>query len=245
MLNVKLCFVCICLLPKLCFGKVFLADGVIHYHGDVNQQNTAKLIQLVNDSNVSKIQITSKGGAVAEGLSLASFVKSRNLSVHVPEFCFSSCANYVVSAAHQFSLGNNAVVAWHGGVFQLLNVPSSNSYYLSELFSIKNSQHLNAFIQQNSLAMMMRDTELLQREFQFMKNVGLSSGLLIYGQFTQNYEASGLTSAVWSFTDEALKSIFTNFIYNEARNTESPYNETYQIHFFHEFKRPVSFKFFQ
>jgi hypothetical protein len=58
--------------------------------------------------------ITSGGGDVEAGIALGLWVWDHKLDIEVPEYCLSSCANYVFPAGWHKSVGSGAIVAWHG-----------------------------------------------------------------------------------------------------------------------------------
>jgi hypothetical protein len=58
--------------------------------------------------------ITSGGGEVEAGIALGLWVYDHSLDIEVPEYCLSSCANYVFPAGRNKSIGAGAIVAWHG-----------------------------------------------------------------------------------------------------------------------------------
>jgi hypothetical protein len=51
---------------------------------------------------------------VEAGIALGSWVFDHNLDIEIPEYCLSSCANYVFPAGRHKSIGPGAIVAWHG-----------------------------------------------------------------------------------------------------------------------------------
>ena len=62
------------------------------------------------------LAIRSKGGPTDAGMALGTWVRARVLTVKVLEYCFSSCANYVFTAAPRKIVSNFAVVGYHGGL---------------------------------------------------------------------------------------------------------------------------------
>jgi hypothetical protein len=53
-------------------------------------------------------------GEVEAGIALGLWVFEHGLNIDIPEYCLSSCANYVFPAGQKKSIGAGAIVAWHG-----------------------------------------------------------------------------------------------------------------------------------
>ncbi|NNG12451.1 MAG: hypothetical protein HKM88_04295 [Halobacteria archaeon] len=73
----------------------------------------------IADRPVTRLVITSSGGEVEAGIALGTWVFEHRLDVEVPEYCLSSCANYVFPAAKRKTIAPGAVVAWHGNYHHL------------------------------------------------------------------------------------------------------------------------------
>ncbi|RVT44230.1 hypothetical protein EMM73_17080 [Rheinheimera sediminis] len=97
-------------------AKVWLDADRVYYKGQISAEDNKKLMQLYQQakSKPTRLVIQSGGGNIDLGMDLADFVIQQQLDVEVPEFCFSSCANYVFVAGKSKWLGENAVLGWHG-----------------------------------------------------------------------------------------------------------------------------------
>lgn len=106
----------IALVPVATFAAVSLVDHKIIYKGQLSKADNAKVIALYEAAKIKPtlLEITSGGGQVVLGLDLADFILAKQLDVSVPQFCFSSCANYIFVAGKTKYLGEKAVIGWHG-----------------------------------------------------------------------------------------------------------------------------------
>lgn len=97
-------------------AKVWLDGEVIHYKGQISASNNKSLMTLYQQAQPKpkRLVIQSGGGNIDLGMDLADFVLKQQLDVEVPDFCFSSCANYVFVAGKTKWLGEKAVLGWHG-----------------------------------------------------------------------------------------------------------------------------------
>jgi hypothetical protein len=91
-----------------------LAAEVAYYTGPISAEQNQRFFETVQGKSIRRLVITSSGGEVEAGIALGLWVFDRRLDIEVPEYCLSSCANYVFPAGHHKSIGTGAVVAWHG-----------------------------------------------------------------------------------------------------------------------------------
>lgn len=92
----------------------------IRYSGKISFEGYEKLVKVYEEAKTkpTKLNITSSGGDGLAGILIGRFVQDKGLDVQVPRHCGSSCANYVFPAGKQKSLHHEALVIYHGGMFQ-------------------------------------------------------------------------------------------------------------------------------
>jgi hypothetical protein len=111
-------------LPALWSSGIAHADsrwsgGVAYYSGSISTEENQRFFSVVAGRPVKRLVITSSGGEVEAGIALGTWVFEHRLDVEVPEYCLSSCANYVFPAANRKFIASGAVVAWHGNYHHL------------------------------------------------------------------------------------------------------------------------------
>ncbi len=89
----------------------------IYYDGDIEFPSVNKFKALY-DPSIKTVVIKSWGGEVEAGIDFGLFIHKHKLNVHVKDYCFSSCANYVFPAGETKYLDKNSLVGWHGSSFQ-------------------------------------------------------------------------------------------------------------------------------
>lgn len=96
---------------------VNLKENTVIYHGKLSPSANQKLLSILKNgkSKVEWLSITSKGGEINHGMDLGDIVHDYDLKLEVNEYCLSSCANYVFSAANHHRISNHAVIGFHGG----------------------------------------------------------------------------------------------------------------------------------
>lgn len=97
--------------------QVGVRDGQLDYNGELDAAANQRLFALYDKLAIKPtvLSIRSPGGEVNTGMALGTWVHAHRLTVKVTEFCLSSCANYVFSAAPQKVVSNVAIVGFHGG----------------------------------------------------------------------------------------------------------------------------------
>lgn len=98
--------------------EVSLEGLRLRYQGEITTHGVAATRRLTQGRRIDELVIASSGGEINAGMDLGEWVHERGLTVVVDEYCLSSCANYVFTAAWQKVLARGAVVAWHGSARQ-------------------------------------------------------------------------------------------------------------------------------
>ena len=97
---------------------VDLNENTVIYRGKLSPSANEKLLSILKNgkSKVEWLSITSEGGEINHGMDLGNIVHDYDLKLEVNEYCLSSCANYVFSAASHHRISNHAVIGFHGGI---------------------------------------------------------------------------------------------------------------------------------
>lgn len=98
--------------------QVFMAGGELNYIGKISDAANKQAFALY-EAEATKppvLLIRSQGGVTSHGMALGRWVRAHQLTVKVLDLCFSSCANYVFTAAPNKIVSNFAVVGYHGGL---------------------------------------------------------------------------------------------------------------------------------
>lgn len=90
------------------------ADGIAHYQGPITVEANRQFFAAHAARPLRGLSISSSGGDVAAAIALGEWVSAQSLDIEVPDYCLSSCANYVFPAGRHKLIHAGAVVAWHG-----------------------------------------------------------------------------------------------------------------------------------
>lgn len=98
--------------------QVFLDNDELNYVGSISRAGATELSTLYArlDRKPTILAIRSRGGDTAAGMALGTLVHAHGLTVKVMEYCLSSCANYVFTAAPYKIVSNFAMIGYHGGL---------------------------------------------------------------------------------------------------------------------------------
>ena len=91
------------------------------YRGAIDAERNSALFARARDvMSPERMVITSGGGSVKAGIALGRWVREQGLTLVVEDYCLSSCANYVFTAATRRIIRPGAAVGWHGNYRHLL-----------------------------------------------------------------------------------------------------------------------------
>lgn len=176
--------------------RVTADNGELHYAGPVDAGANRRLFALYErlERKPTTLVVKSKGGEVSSGLELGAWVHAHRIAVRVPEYCLSSCANYVFTAGARKIVASNAVVGFHGGV-------SSSEFALDAptqaMFDALTKEEQDAFWARFKADM----RPMQEREAAFFKLIGVDRAITTYGQ-ADRFAATG--GEGWTYTQEGF-----------------------------------------
>lgn len=100
--------------------KLLEGGTAIYFKGKTSEANVDALIRTAEQSSsrISNLIVNSGGGDVYGGMKFGQWVYDQKLKLTVSKLCFSSCANYVFTAAREVVVEASSIVGWHGGSLQ-------------------------------------------------------------------------------------------------------------------------------
>lgn len=95
-----------------------IKDGFACFNGDIST-DTIKLPKMAIDTGkVNTLYVNSLGGVTTAAMELGRSIYAKNIKVVLHQACFSSCANYLVPAAHDLVVQKGTIYGLHGSVFR-------------------------------------------------------------------------------------------------------------------------------
>jgi hypothetical protein len=202
--------ICIALVPLAVRAAAVEADttqvgvraGQLQYDGALDGAANQRLFDLYDKLPVKPtvLAIRSPGGEVNTGMALGTWVHAHRLDVKVMEYCLSSCANYVFSAAKEKIVSNVALIGFHGGPGDINKTR----------FDAKTTAMLDAAAPAERQAMLGDIANTIKRdganEAAFFRNIGLRADYSSLGQ-NDRYKAMMSGAAGWTYSREGFASL--------------------------------------
>ena len=115
---------------------ISLNGSTVIFNGPTSAKNARAFAEFVKENDfVTRLQITSNGGDVFGGMAIGNIVHQHKLDVEVHDYCVSSCANYIATAANKVIVKNNGLIGWHGGslqpIFSSFDIPIYTKFILT------------------------------------------------------------------------------------------------------------------
>ena len=96
-----------------CSARILDGKTSLGFVGCISKQNVDAFLTRLNDRHAEVI-IQSEGGAVAAAIEMAWAIRKLGVTVRIRGYCLSSCANYILPAAHSVILDPGASFMIHG-----------------------------------------------------------------------------------------------------------------------------------
>lgn len=98
-------------------GYFKLNDTTACFTGVISEDKTyQKLKSDLSNEIITTLHFDSPGGDVLTAITLARALRKSGIKVVVHNYCFSSCANYILPAAHVLAIQRNTVIGMHGSL---------------------------------------------------------------------------------------------------------------------------------
>lgn len=94
--------------------------------GSISSNTAEQFFKIVRDREIEKLIVNSTGGEVVSSMRIGSWLFENAIDIEVEERCWSSCANYLFTAADRKTILPGATVAWHGSLIQEQNIDEKN-----------------------------------------------------------------------------------------------------------------------
>jgi hypothetical protein len=147
-----------------------------YYEGPISERHNRSFFESVAGKPVKQLVITSGGGDVDAGIALGLWVFERRIDVVIPQYCLSSCANYVFPAAQHKTIDAGAIVAWHGNYRHL----KETGLWQDDIHARMKRHGVNAA---QAREQVLEEVErLIRLEFDFFERIGVNDYLCWVGK---------------------------------------------------------------
>lgn len=201
------------------YGDVYIDGSTAYYIGGITDWSVRLLVELAaeTDTAIDTLVINSQGGYTSSGRRLGQWVHEQGITVVVDELCFSSCANYVFTAAPKKIIRDGAYVGWHGSEQQWTYVHPTGE-------CVAPGDHVTDWPKPGAYwigadGKLIRQESEVVDEATLLAAVGVVVDALLYGLMPERCEgylkmvlASGASG--WTFSTEDMASFgITNVVY--------------------------------
>lgn len=200
-----------------------LDNNAVHYIGEIEERKNEMLTQILEEhpDQVKLLLIKSRGGDVEYGMELGKIVYQHNLDVKVKGTCNSSCANYVLTAAKNKYIGDNVQVIWHGGTLQEFAKSTITLAQWNVLRDFSETCEPQQLFEEWFHPLNWLNTQLLTKECEFFKYIGVDIFSTVYGLFPFNYKSTSW----WTYSTAAMeKFAITNVFASSNYGASYEYN---------------------
>ena len=203
-------------------ARIAIDGSVARFAGVLNPASVERFFRELGPrrDQIDTLIINSAGGGVTSGRRIGDWVHKHGVTVVVNHLCFSSCANYIFTAAPRKIIRADALVGWHGSDQQYQYLAESRGITLDELIDeeveamFDRQEQIEAReIDDDERARMrpsMRDTirritSGIRAEQKFLDRIGVSIEALVYGQMPGRYDRYTASGAYgWTFRIEDM-----------------------------------------
>ncbi|WP_194579614.1 peptidase, partial [Vibrio anguillarum] len=193
------------LADELDIGNVSQEGIVLKYYGTISYELNEKLFKLYEEAKVkpSTLYIESDGGDVELGMDLGDWVYEKKLDIVVDSYCLSSCANYVFPSSNHKSIGNQALIGYHGGANSAsLDISDIDDMYKELPLKQRKEKQRELRLSMNEYLKRIR-----VRELEFYNKIGVKSELVTLGE-QEKYQVYDEDIYVgWTYRPESFESL--------------------------------------
>lgn len=159
--------------------EITLEGSTAYYTGAIEMEYADDFLDKVSKhgTRIETLVINSNGGETVGGMHIGDWVYDNGIKVVVDKVCFSSCANYIFTAAPAKSIREDSFVGWHGSEQQ--------NRFLDEQFADANPNNPTGSCRDRSLSVSEDPNSELYpgyaQELEFLEKIGLGVEPLVWG----------------------------------------------------------------
>lgn len=203
-------------------ARIAIDGSVARFAGVLNPDSVERFFRELGPhrDQIDTLIINSAGGATISGRRIGDWVYEYGITVVVNHLCFSSCANYIFTAAPRKIIRADALVGWHGSEQQHRYVAASRGITLDELVDeqVEEIFYWQELIEDREIdederarmRPLVRDARIrevndFKAEQEFLSRIGVSVEALIYGQMPGRYDRWATSGTYgWTFRIEDM-----------------------------------------
>ena len=226
-------------------ASVVVDGSTVYYRGMLNRQSVDHFFRQIHTAEepIDTLVINSNAGESDVSRRIGLWVHEHAVTVVVDHVCFSSCANYIFTAAPRKIIRSGAIVGWHGSEQSHVYIAQARGLTIRELIDELVEQNLDQAMKDEEAAGGEARPELVRArlhgsftelfydtraEQAFLELIGVPVDALVYGLMPGRYERTVAAPVDgWTFTLEGMARLGIDNVAYEgpgeyARNLSSP-----------------------
>ncbi len=200
-------------------AEISIEGSTVYYTGVINVGSAYNFFSIVRDAEteIDTLIINSGGGVTTSARRIGRWVHEHGVTVIVEELCFSSCANYIFTAAPKKIIRDGAYVGWHGSEQQ--------HRYVTPLIVVNGEITERGGCRTDEEISMIGPGLDTADEEAFLEQIGVSVDALLYGLVSgrcEHYYTAGV--AGWSFSIEHMAQFGIDNVTYEGDEYPAPHH---------------------
>ncbi|WP_226664721.1 hypothetical protein [Microbulbifer aggregans] len=177
-------------------AKIQISGNRLIFEGALTKSSVSEAIALVESSKaeIHTLAVSSGGGDVYAAMDFGYWIHRNKIDLVVKRLCFSSCANYLFTAAKSRHIDSGGIVGWHGGALEKPAISYGWTTYLTPWRWKKVDQAIQRDLD-----------EWLKMETQFFQRINVDQKITIYGQQEQYNCQKNSGTAGWTYGSKDLE----------------------------------------
>lgn len=196
-------------------ADISIVGSTLFYRAGIDARTYREFLCAIKgkEDSIETVHIDSSGGTTSVGRKIGTWIHENDIDVIVENWCFSSCANYIFTAAKNKTLKANSVVGWHGS--------GQQTGYIIQRAGTTLHDHLSRSYDQFVMRRGTDPSEEDRMEFiegfkdstpievmeeqEFLEKIGVSVDVMVYGMLPEPWNVwSGSGTIGWTFSIEDM-----------------------------------------
>ncbi len=200
-------------------SKVQIDGPNLVFEGFIGMDSYAEFLRISREhqNEITTIVVDSGGGYTEEARKIGTWIHEHQIDVVVENLCFSSCANYIFTAAINKTIKADSIVGWHGSEQQDEHIARGLGISLEEMHSRNYCEWAPDWGEtptekgrkeyaEHTLEF---EPASVAQEQEFLDRIGVNVDALVYGflpaQFDADYNHETHHVSGWTFSIEDME----------------------------------------
>ncbi|MCB2215783.1 MAG: hypothetical protein KQH59_06925 [Desulfobulbaceae bacterium] len=149
----------------------------LYFTGKIEQHTADDLFEQIKGKSIRKLVVSSSGGEVMAAMDIGLWMFENSIDIEIDRMCFSSCANYLFTAANHKTIPPGSVVAWHGDLRQLDVTPEVLAEKIREVAEESSAEAVGHLVE----SMLIYHQDGIRKQDAFFEVIGVNPDICSIG----------------------------------------------------------------